>query len=51
MKAYGYGAKAQFLDEEKHYTTDFLFDRAIDYIEDRRNDGKNFLAFLSIPDP
>ena len=51
MRAYGYSAKNQFPNEEKHYTTDFLFDRAIEYIEERRKTGKSFLAFLSIPDP
>ena len=51
MKAFEYSARGQFPNEEKHYTTDFLFDRAIDYIEERRKVGKKFLAFLSIPDP
>ena len=51
MRAYEYTAKGHFANEEKHYTTDFLFDRAIEYIEERRKSDKNFLAFLSIPDP
>ena len=51
MRAYDYSAQGEITNEEKHYTTDYLFDRAIEYIEARREDGKNFLAFLSIPDP
>ena len=51
MTALTYADEGQFSNEEENYTTDFLFDRAIDYMKDKRKDGKNFLAFLSIPDP
>jgi uncharacterized sulfatase len=37
--------------EEEHFTTDFLFDRGIEFMEENRQNDDPFLAFLSIPDP
>jgi len=53
MKEYDYaGGENKFKKKaEKHFTTDFLFDRGIEHMERNRLQGKPFLSFLSIPDP
>jgi len=37
--------------EEKHFTTDYLFDRAIDFMEVASSRNQSFAYVLSIPDP
>jgi arylsulfatase A-like enzyme len=37
--------------EDKHFTTDFLFDRGIEFIESATSKGQPFASVLSIPDP
>ena len=34
---------------ETNYATDWLFDRGIDFIEEKRNSNKSFALMLSIP--
>jgi len=35
----------------KHFTTDYIFDRGIEFMEKNRQSNEPFHAFLSIPDP
>jgi arylsulfatase A-like enzyme len=53
MQAYTYAdGKRKFKGkEDKHFTTDYLFDRGIEFMEKSRQQGEPFLTFLSIPDP
>jgi arylsulfatase A-like enzyme len=53
MKAYEYDmGKTKFAGkEDKHFLTDYLFDRGIEIMEQKRKKGKPFFTFLSIPDP
>jgi len=37
--------------DEKHYTTDFLFDKSIQYMKNKKDSGNPFAVVLSIPDP
>ena len=37
--------------ESEHYATDFLFDKATDFIKRKADTGKNFAVMLSIADP
>lgn len=37
--------------EKRHYATDFLFDKAIDYIKEKSAGDDPFAIMLSIPDP
>ena len=37
--------------DEETFATDFLTDRAIDYINSPRDESQPFLLFLSYPDP
>ena len=34
-----------------NYATDFLFDRGMEFIDEKVKNGKNFALMLSIPDP
>jgi len=36
---------------EKAYTTDFLTDRAIDFIKEQKEQKRTFALMLSLPDP
>lgn len=52
MKAYTQEAKDSFQGiEERHFTTDFLFDRNIEFMERAIKNNKHFASVLSIPDP
>lgn len=37
--------------QEKHFTTDFLVDRTIDFMKMNVERGRSFMGFLSLPDP
>ena len=37
--------------EDKHFTTDFLFDRGIEFVQQATEDNVPFALLLSIPDP
>jgi arylsulfatase A-like enzyme len=51
-KAYEFKKQKRFQDkEDKHFTTDFLFDRGIEFMESARLSGQPFASVLSIPDP
>jgi len=39
------------VNETEHYATDFLFDRAIDFIDKETKNGNKFALMLSIADP
>lgn len=52
VEAYEYKAKNQFKNrQETHFTTDYLFDRSIDFIEAAKSEEQPFAYVLSIPDP
>jgi len=38
-------------NHEAHYSTDFLFDKGTEFIENSLKSGENFAVVLSIPDP
>jgi hypothetical protein len=50
MNAYEYSAKNRFREtEEENYTTDFLFDRGIEFMEKAKIRNEPFAYVLSIP--
>ena len=54
MKAYTFNeGREKFAGKHaKHFATDYIFDRGIDFMEQNRKEAKKpFVAFLSIPDP
>jgi arylsulfatase A-like enzyme len=52
MEGHGFDGATKFKgEEEKHYTTDYLFDRGIEFIEEAKQRDKPFAFVLSIPDP
>ena len=52
LKVYEWGEKNLFKGkEEQHYTTDFIFDRGIDFMGDAVEKDEAFALVLSVPDP
>jgi len=51
-KGYMYKNREKFAGKySKHYATDFLFDRGIDFLKKRKGKNKPFALMISIPDP
>ena len=52
VQEYGIDAESKFIGSlDKHYATDFLFDRGIDDIQRALDANQTFAMVLSIPDP
>ncbi len=53
MKEYEFNEARNLFEgvEDKHFTTDYLFDRGIDFIEKAKERSQPFAMVLSIPDP
>lgn len=52
VTAYDWSQRGMFVDnEEQHYATDFLFDKAINFMKNKKDKGRNFAVMLSIADP
>jgi arylsulfatase A-like enzyme len=52
MRTFEYKDEQKFEGrEEKHYTTDYLFDRGIEFMERAKERNQPFAYVLSIPDP
>lgn len=50
MEAYEFSKRSRFVDrEEEHFTTDYLFDRGIDFMETAMSRNQSFAYVLSIP--
>lgn len=52
VNAFDWTYKQDFVDnQEEHYATDFLFDRAMEFIDEKSDEGEKFAIMLSIADP
>lgn len=55
LTAYEWDARQKFTsngrNEEDFYATDFLFQKAIDFMDKKSQNGKKFAVMLSIADP
>jgi len=52
VTAYDWSQRGMFANnEEQNYATDFLFDKAISFMKNKKDKGKNFAVMLSIADP
>jgi len=54
LKAFEWKDREKFIQngqEQEHYATDFLFDRAIEFMKLKSEKGKKFALMLSIADP
>mmetsp|Transcript_25627 Transcript_25627/g.38050 ORF Transcript_25627/g.38050 Transcript_25627/m.38050 type:complete len:627 (-) Transcript_25627:594-2474(-) len=51
VQGYTYEAEEMFLNQTGAYTTEFLVDRALNFIDEQKDSDQPFALMLSIPDP
>ena len=51
VQGYTYKAEEMFLNQTGAYTTEFLVDRALNFIDEQKDSDQPFALMLSLPDP